>query len=171
MKGVEVGNIFDLGTKYSDAFDFNFTDEDGKQKRVLMGCYGIGTTRLVGSVVEVHHDDRGMIWPKSIAPMQVHLVSLSSKEAEVQSKINEITEGLYADLLKQGIEVLWDDRDASTGGKLADADLIGLPLRILISEKTLKEDSVEWKLRAEADAKLMKLQDVMEEVQSFIDEE
>lgn len=170
MKGVEVGNIFDLGTKYSDAFDFNFTDEDGQQKRVLMGCYGIGTTRLVGSIVEVHHDERGMVWPKSVAPMPVHLVSLSSKDAEVQSKVMEITEGLHADLTKQGIDVLWDDRDVSTGGKLADADLIGLPLRLLVSEKTLKEDSVEWKLRAEADATLIKLQDVMEEVQSFVEE-
>lgn len=170
MKGVEVGNIFDLGTKYSDAFNFNFTDEDGSQKRVLMGCYGIGTTRLVGAIVEVHNDDRGMIWPKSVAPMPVQLVSLSSKDAAMQAKIDEVTEGIYNDLLKQGIEVLWDDRAASPGEKLANADLIGLPLRLLVSEKTLKEDSVEWKLRAEAESELVKLNDVMEQVEAFVAE-
>jgi prolyl-tRNA synthetase len=170
MKGVEVGNIFDLGTKYSDAFDFNFTDEDGSQKRVLMGCYGIGTTRLVGSIVEVHHDDRGMIWPKSVAPMPVHLVSLSSKDTAVQSKIDEVAEGIHDDLVNQGIEVLWDDRSGSTGEKLADADLIGLPLRLLVSEKTLKEDAVEWKLRAETENELVKLNEVMEKVEAFVNE-
>ena len=170
MKGVEVGNIFDLGTKYSDAFDFNFTDEDGTQKRVLMGCYGIGTTRLVGSIVEVHNDERGIIWPKSVAPMPVHLVTLKSKDAEIQDRIIEEAEDLYDALLKEGIDVLWDDREASPGEKLADADLLGMPLRLLISEKTLVEESAEWKLRSSKDAKLVKLADVFEEVQSFVNE-
>ncbi|MFZ2803837.1 MAG: aminoacyl--tRNA ligase-related protein [Patescibacteria group bacterium] len=170
MKGVEVGNIFDLGTKYSDAFGLNFTDEDGTSKRVLMGCYGIGTSRLVGAIVEVHHDERGIIWPKSVAPMQVHLISLNSKDAETQDRITEEAEDLFDKLIKEGIDVLWDDRDVSPGGKLADADLLGIPLRILISEKTLKEESAEWKLRASAEAKLVPLEDIFEEAQSFASE-
>ncbi|MFA6429205.1 MAG: aminoacyl--tRNA ligase-related protein [Patescibacteria group bacterium] len=169
MKGAEVGNIFDLGTKYTDAFDFNFTDENGEQKRVLMGCYGIGTTRLVGTIVEASHDDRGMIWPKSVAPFQVHLVSLNAKDEAVRGQIVQATQDLYEQLQSAGVEVLWDDRaDVSAGAKLADADLIGVPLRILVSEKTLKENAVEWKGRTEAEARLVKLQDLVEEVSAFI---
>lgn len=170
VKGVEVGNIFDLGTKYSDAFKVAFTDENGERKIALMGCYGIGTTRLVGTVVEALHDERGIMWPKSVAPFQVHIVNLNSKDETTQARILETAESLYEDLKKNGIEVIWDDRDASPGEKLADADLLGMPLRILVSEKTLKEDSVEWKLRAEKDARLVKIQDVMEEVQAFAKE-
>jgi prolyl-tRNA synthetase len=169
MKGVEVGNIFDLGTKYSDAFDFNFTDEDGTQKRVLMGCYGIGTTRLVGSIVEVHNDDRGIIWPKSVAPFQVHLVSLSSKDSEMQDRIQEESADLYDALTAAGIDVLWDDREASPGAKLADADLLGMPLRLLVSEKTLKDESIEWKVRAASDAKLVAVENVVDEVKGFLE--
>lgn len=170
VKGVEAGNIFDLGKKFSEAFKTEFTDEDGARQTVFMGCYGIGTTRLVGTIVEASHDDRGIIWPKTVAPMPVHLVSLSSKDDAVQSRITEAAQSLYEALAKEGIEALWDERDASTGAKLADADLLGLPLRILISEKTLKEDSVEWKLRESAEFKLVKLDDVLEDVQSFLTE-
>ncbi|MBI5654100.1 hypothetical protein HZC53_00370 [Candidatus Uhrbacteria bacterium] len=170
VKGVEVGNIFDLGTKYSDAFKVAFTDENGERKIALMGCYGIGTTRLVGTVVEAMHDERGIMWPKSVAPFQVHIVNLNSKDADVQAQILETSASLYEDLKKEGIEVIWDDRDASPGEKLADADLLGMPLRVLVSEKTLKEDSVEWKQRTEKEARLVKLQDVMEEVQAFAKE-
>jgi prolyl-tRNA synthetase len=170
VKGVEVGNIFDLGTKYSDAFKVEFTDESGKRQTALMGCYGIGTTRLVGTVVEASHDERGIIWPKSVAPFQIHLVSLGSKDADTQARITETATALYEALEKQGIEVLWDEREASPGEKLADADLLGMPLRLLISEKTLKEESIEWKLRAEKDAKLVKLEDALEEVQTFVGE-
>jgi prolyl-tRNA synthetase len=168
MKGVEVGNIFDLGTKYSDAFDFNFTDEDGSQKRVLMGCYGIGTTRLVGSIVEVHNDNRGIIWPKAVAPYQVHLISLSSKDSEVQDRITQESADLYDALMQEGIDVLWDDRDGSPGAKLADADLLGMPLRLLISEKTLKDESIEWKARASAEANLVPVENVVDEVKGFL---
>ena len=169
-KGIEVGNIFDLGTKFSEAFKVQFTDDDGERKTALMGCYGIGTTRLVGSIVEASHDDRGIIWPKSVAPYAVHLVSLHSKDAEMEGRIAEEAEDLYDALGDAGVEVLWDDRDASPGEKLADADLIGCPLRILISEKTLKEDSAEWKLRAEKESKLVKLQDIREEAEEFAKE-
>lgn len=169
VKGIEIGNIFDLGTKYSDAFDVNFTDENGDRKKVLMGCYGIGTSRLVGAIVEACHDDRGIIWPKSVAPFQVHLVTLNSKDDAVRENIMGTADDLVRDLETQGIEVLWDDReDVSPGAKFADADLIGAPLRILISEKSLKEESVEWKERTGTESRLVKLVDVIEEVQEFV---
>lgn len=170
VKGVEAGNIFDLGKKFSEAFKVEFTDEDGERKTALMGCYGIGTTRLVGTIVEASHDERGIIWPKSVAPMQVHLVSINSKSEEMQDRILEEAEDLYDGLQKEGIEVLWDERDASPGEKLADADLLGLPLRLIVSEKTLKEEAVEWKPRASKEAKLVKLQDALEDVQAFVKE-
>ncbi|MEK7115974.1 MAG: His/Gly/Thr/Pro-type tRNA ligase C-terminal domain-containing protein, partial [Patescibacteria group bacterium] len=106
--------------------------------------------------------------PKSVAPMPIHLISLRSKDADVQSRIAETTLGIYEDLAKEGIEALWDDRDASTGEKLADADLLGLPLRLLVSEKTLKEECVEWKLRARSEVQFVKLEDVLEELQTFL---
>ena len=168
VKGIEVGNIFDLGTKYSDAFDLNFTDENGERKKVLMGCYGIGTSRLVGAIVEACHDEKGMIWPKSVAPFQVHLVTLNSKDDAVRENIMGTADDLVRDLEARGIEVLWDDReDVSPGAKFADADLIGVPLRILVSEKSLKEESVEWKERSGTESRLVKLRDVIDEVKEF----
>lgn len=170
-KGIEAGNIFDLGAKFSEAFDVAFTDEDGSRKQVLMGCYGIGTTRLVGAIVEASHDDRGIIWPKAVAPYQVHLVSLTSKDDAIRERIQETAEGLYEGLTKEGIAVLWDERpDTSPGAKFADADLLGMPLRIVVSEKMLKEESVEWKTRTSADARLVKLDDAQEEIISFVRE-
>ena len=167
--GVEVGNIFDLGTKFSDAFDVSFTDADGKKQTAIMGCYGIGTTRLVGTIVEASHDDRGIIWPIAVAPYHVHLVSLHSKDADMLARIQSVSQDLYDQLWAAGIEVLWDDREGvSPGAKFADADLIGLPLRLVISEKTLKEDSVEWKPRNEAEARLVKIEDVAEEIQEMM---
>lgn len=169
QKGVEVGNIFDLGGKFAEAFDLVVTNEAGERQSVVMGCYGIGVTRLVGTIVEACHDDRGIIWPKTVAPYSVQLVSLRSKDEAVQARINETALSLYEELSKQGVEVLWDDRaDVSPGEKFADADLYGLPLRLVVSEKTLKEDSVEWKVRASSEMKLVKLDDVMEGVAAFL---
>jgi prolyl-tRNA synthetase len=168
-KAIEVGNIFPLKTKFTESFDFKVQGPDGKQIDILMGCYGIGPSRVMGSIVEVHHDDNGMIWPKEVAPFDVHIVSLSSKDEAIQSKINSTVTGLVEDLEKQGTEVLWDDREGvSAGAKFADADLIGIPLRIVVSEKTLKEDSVEWKVRSESDASLVSLEDAISKVQEFI---
>ncbi len=167
--GIEVGNIFDLETRFSDAFKFAVTDENGERKNVIMGCYGIGTTRLVGAIVEALHDEKGILWPVSVAPFQVHLVSLFSKDEEVLSRINAAAQELYDGLWAEGIEVLWDDREGvSPGAKFADADLIGLPLRLVVSEKTLKEEAVEWKPRNESDAHLVKMEDVIEEVKGMI---
>jgi prolyl-tRNA synthetase len=169
VKGSEVGNIFNLGTKYSDAFGMDFLNESGEKQRVLMGCYGIGTTRLMGTVVESSHDDRGIIWPKSIAPYQVHLVSLGSKDATVLEQINTTSSALYDDLQAAGIEVLWDDRaEATAGEKFADADLIGIPLRLVVSEKTLRENSVEWKERAVEKSTLVSLEKILEVIKEFV---
>lgn len=152
-KAIEVGNIFKLKTKFTDAFEFTYTDEVGKQQPVVMGCYGIGPSRILGSIVEIHHDDNGIIWPESVAPFAVHLVSLCKDEAEIK-KADEI----YQSLQKQGVEVLYDDRtEASAGEKFADSDLIGIPKRIVISPKTLEQDSVEVKMRNEDKTALVKI--------------
>ncbi|MSR85099.1 hypothetical protein EXS71_01515 [Candidatus Uhrbacteria bacterium] len=167
-KGVEVGNIYDCGKKYSDAFNFDVSFEDGTQGRVLTGCYGIGVTRLVGAIVEASHDDRGMIWPKSVAPFHVHLISLGSKDAEVAKCVQSAAQELYESLSANGVEVLWDEREGvSAGEKFADADLIGVPLRLVVSEKTLKEDSVELKMRTGQEMRLVKIQDVEREINNF----
>lgn len=152
-KTIEVGNIFKLKTKFTDAFDFKYVDESGKKQDVIMGCYGIGPSRVLGSIVEIHHDDKGIIWPESVAPFQIHLVSLC-KSAEEKQKADE----LYESLVKQGKEVLYDDRDASAGEKFADSDLIGIPVRYLISPKTLEKESVEIKDRKTGELKLLEIE-------------
>lgn len=167
-KTIEVGNIFPLKTRFTDAFDFKVQGPNNEMQEVFMGCYGIGPSRVMGSVVEVHHDDRGMIWPKAIAPFVVHLVSLFGKDDAMREKVEETCQSLAADLESKGIDVLWDDREASAGEKFADADLIGIPLRLVVSEKTLKEDSVEWKERRETDARLVSLGDVLDHVFDFV---
>ncbi len=157
-KGIEVGNIFDLGTKYTDAFEFSVNNAEGSSQRLLMGCYGIGTSRLVGAIVETFHDDKGIIWPEAVAPYRVHLVVLPNKKDEsVMAKAEE----LYVQMQKAGIEVLFDDRDESAGKKFADADLIGLPVRVVVSGRTLEKQGVEWKRRSEAEAELVPLDAVM----------
>lgn len=161
-KGVEVGNIFNLGTKYTDAFEFDFTDSESKRQRVLMGCYGIGTSRLVGAIVETFHDDKGIIWPKSVAPYPVHIVALRSRDEAVQNILDTELQKLEEALAEEGIEALVDDRDIQAGAKFADADLIGIPLRLVLSEKTLKEQSVEVKDRATGETKMVKLTDVVQ---------
>lgn len=153
VKAIEAGNIFKLGIKYSEAFDVNFTDEKGQRKLAIMGCYGIGTTRLVGTIVEASHDEKGIIWPKSVAPFLVHLIALG---AEKDPEVKKSVELIYEVLMHEGVEVLYDDRDESAGKKFNDADLVGIPLRIVVSSRTLKEKSVEWKMRNEKEGKLVK---------------
>ncbi|HEX3099905.1 MAG TPA: aminoacyl--tRNA ligase-related protein [Patescibacteria group bacterium] len=158
-KAVEAGNIFPLGTKYSEAFDLKFTDKDGQQKFVVMGSYGIGLGRLMGTAVEVMHDDNGIIWPESIAPFKVHLISLIGKENE---EVKAAADKLYVDLQSAGIEVLYDDRDeTSAGQKFAESDLIGIPNRVVVSAKTLAEQSVELKKRAESDSNLILISEII----------
>ena len=152
-KSIEVGNIFKLQDKFSKPFNFTFIDKDGKRKLVLMGCYGIGLSRLMGTVIEVHHDKKGIIWPKSVAPFDFHLIQLENSK-----KVKIAAEKLHQNLQKNNYEVLYDDRREKTAGeKFADADLIGIPVRLVVSERTLEKMSVEIKKRNEKEVKLTKL--------------
>jgi len=158
-ESIEVGNVFPLGTKYSKTMKAFFVDKDGKRKPIIMGCYGIGPSRTMGAVVEVHHDEKGIIWPVEIAPFKVHLIQI-----ERNKKIQKSAEKLYQDLQKNAIEVLYDDRDKSAGEKFAETDLIGIPIRIIVSERTLTKNSVEIKRRNEKKVKLVKLRQVIKYV-------
>lgn len=163
--GVEVGNIFDLGTRFSEPFAMVVTLESGERVTVFMGCYGIGTTRLVGTIVEACHDEAGIVWPKGVAPFAVHLVSLFGRDTDGVERVRVASEELYAQLTRKGIDVLWDDRaDMSAGAKFADADLLGMPVRLVVSEKTLAEGSVEWKNRAGGEAHLVPIDQVEEKL-------
>lgn len=154
----EVGNIFPLMTKFSDAFGYKFTDSDGTEKSVFMGCYGLGTTRVMGVIAEVFADEKGIVWPEAVAPFKYHLVTIAkSGDDEAYKKSEE----LYLKLNERGDEVLWDDRlETRAGEKFADADLIGCPIRLVVSPKTLEQDSVEVKLRSEEDSKLVKFSEI-----------
>lgn len=155
-KTIEVGNIFPLGTKYSESMKAYFLDKNGIKKPIIMGCYGIGPSRMMGAAVEVHHDEKGIIWPIEIAPFQCHLIFLGFEE-----KIKNMAGKIYQDLQQKGIEVLYDEREEKNAGeKFADADLIGIPYRIVISEKTIQQDCVEIKRRDENKIKLVKIKDL-----------
>lgn len=158
-KGIEVGNIFPLETKYSKSMGAEFTDEAGEKKTMIMGCYGIGVSRILGTVVELHHDDKGIIWPEEIAPFRVHLIALG-KDGQVMVEAEKV----YKELLANGVEVLFDDRELSAGMKLNDADLIGLPYRVILSERTLANGEAEIKLRKDSESKLVKLDKILSEV-------
>lgn len=131
----EVGNVFDLGQKYPKAFDFKFMDDSGSSQYPIVGCFGFGTTRTMGVVVEKHADEKGMVWPESVAPFAVHLVELSQGDATIK----KMADDLYADLVKAGVDVLYDDREARAGEKFADSDLIGIPFRIVIGKQSTQE--------------------------------
>lgn len=151
-RATEAGNVFDLGQKYSKDFELTYIDSEGNKKYPFMGCYGIGTTRLVGTIVEKYHDDKGIIWPESVAPFDVHLLSLSQ---------NEKSEEIYSTLTKAGLEVLYDDRDVSAGEKFADSDLIGIPKRLVVSEKSLNAGGVEFKKRSKKEGRIIGIKDLV----------
>ena len=142
LKAIEVGNIFKLGTRFSEPCGLRYADEQGKEQPVIMGCYGIGPSRVMGSVVEASHDTKGIIWPETVAPFKVHIVALGSSEAVIST-----AGALYTALHESAVDVLYDDRDMSAGAKFADSDLIGIPYRVVVSERTLKRGSVELKKR------------------------
>ena len=148
LSAIEVGHIFKLGTKYTTSLEAAFLDEDGKQKPLVMGCYGIGVSRILPAVIETHQDEQGIRWPLAIAPYPVVIVSINPEEEGVR----EAAEDLYQEAVKAGFEVLLDDREVSGGVKMKDADLIGFPIRIVLSKKTLQKKSLEFKLREESDA-------------------
>jgi len=155
-KSIEVGNIFSLGTKFTEPFNLTYKDKDGREKLVIMGSYGIGLGRLMGTVVEVLSDDRGIIWPESIAPFKIHLLSLGKDE-----KVLQQAEDLYKELTQKGIEVLYDDReDVSAGEKFADSDLMGIPFRVIISNRTVTEGGYELKKRTEEKERIVKREEL-----------
>lgn len=147
---IEVGNIFSLGTKFSEPFDLKYKDENGEEKLVIMGSYGIGLGRLMGTIVEVRSDEKGIVWPESVAPFKVHLISLGTDE-----KVKEGAEKLYKKLNDMKIDVLWDDRDLRPGEKFADSDLVGIPLRVVVSAKTIEANVYEVKGRTDVEASMM----------------
>ena len=138
-RGIEVGNIFQLGTKYTESMNMTYVDADGSLKHPIMGCYGIGVGRLAASVCEAHHDDYGPIWPISIAPWHVQICSLRADNEEVAA----VSQKLYDELSARGVEVLWDDRSVSAGVMFSDADLFGVPVRVVASPKGLKNGTIE----------------------------
>ncbi|MDP3917643.1 MAG: aminoacyl--tRNA ligase-related protein [Candidatus Woesebacteria bacterium] len=157
-KAIEVGNIFPLGTWYAEKMGMNFTDADGARKPVWFGSYGIGPTRVMGTWVEVSHDDKGIIWNKEISPFDVHLIGLNGKGEDVYKRSLEI----YKKLLENKIDVLFDDRDIGAGEKFADSDLIGIPVRLVVSNKT--GDKIEYKERTSKESKLLILEEIIKKL-------
>jgi prolyl-tRNA synthetase len=158
-KACEVGNIFELKTRFSESCELYYTDEQGQRQLVQMGCYGIGPSRCMGVIVEKHHDDKGIIWPEAVAPYRVHLIALPGKDGSV---VFPAADALYADLVKAGVEVLYDDRlDITPGEKFADSDLLGLPYRLVVSSKTVAAGQVELKARTSHEATMVSHGDVL----------
>lgn len=163
-RGIENGHVFKLGTKYSQAMKATYVDKKGKQRLIWMGCYGIGLGRLLATIVEGHHDEKGIIWPRSVAPFDVHLIKLKAKSEKRKTAAKNLklfAENVYRELAAVGIEVLYDDReDVSAGEKFADADLIGIPVRLVVSEKT--KDKIEWKERNKEKMELLTVEEVVD---------
>ncbi|MBI4158276.1 MAG: hypothetical protein HY505_01470 [Candidatus Yanofskybacteria bacterium] len=161
-KAIEVGNIFNNGTRYSDNLGLSFVDEKGIKNSVWMAAYGIGISRLMATVVEVSNDDKGIIWPESIAPYRVQLIELDNQQSTTNDQQpKEVAEKIYNDLIKADVEVLYDDRNDKTAGeKFADADLIGCPVRVVVSNNTLDKQSVEVKKRNDKEMELVKTEDL-----------
>jgi prolyl-tRNA synthetase len=152
-RGIEVGHIFQLGSKYSTAMGAAVLDSDGKERNLEMGCYGIGITRIVGAAIEQNHDENGIVWPQPLTPFDVVLVPINMHRSEV---VREAAEALYRELTELGVEVLLDDRDARPGVKFADAELIGIPHRLVVSERNLANDEVEYRHRRDEESRNLK---------------
>lgn len=170
VKTIEVGNIFPLKDKFSKAFELTFKDKNGKEKHAVMGCYGIGISRVMGAIVEVHNDKKGIVWPEQVAPFRAHLLTVNNSRlitANAGSRfggtINRAKE-VYMKLQEAGVDVLYDDReDVSVGQKFADADLIGIPVRLVVSDK-IPEGKVEWKKRNEDKSKVISLGEAIKQL-------
>jgi prolyl-tRNA synthetase len=156
----EVGNIFKFGTEKSEKMNFTFTDQDGSQKPLYLASYGIGVTRVMGVIAEIMSDDKGLIWHANVAPYHVYLAAIGD--------VTEQADALYEELQAAGIEVLYDDRDERPGAKFADAELMGLPVRIVLSERTLEADQAELTLRASSETRMVARQDIVRELQEVI---
>lgn len=164
QRGIEVGNIFQLGRKYTQTMGMTYDDEQGKAQVPIMGCYGIGVGRLMSSVMEIRRDEYGPKWPITIAPWQVQINALKMGQAQVK----ETAEKLYADLAAAGLEVLYDDRDARPGVQFADADLLGIPIRIIVGERNLKDGNVEWKRRDTGDSGTIPVSDAAQTIAEWV---
>ena len=162
-RGIEVGNIFQLGTKYTASMGMSYTDADGNVQTPIMGCYGIGVGRLAASVCEARHDDNGPIWPISIAPWEVHLCGMRIDQPECR----EAADKLYQDLMNAGVEVIYDDREVRAGAMFADADLLGVPIRVVVGPKKFKNGQVELSTRDKSISKLIDLSSAVEEIQTL----
>ena len=149
-QAIEVANIFKLGTKFTEAFNFKYLDSDNKLQPILMSCFGMGPSRIMGSLVEVFGDDKGLLWPQEVSPFTLHLIGLDGQSDDV-----------YEALIQQGIDVFYDDRSVSAGIKFADADLIGIPTRIVVSKKSLEAGGLEIKNRKQEETKIISLDDVI----------
>lgn len=156
-KAIEVGNIFSLGHRFSEPFNLKYKNEKGEDQFVFMGSYGIGISRLMGTVVELYNDEKGIIWPEAVAPFQVHLISLNQDEE---------AEKIYRKLQENGVEVLFDDRDARAGEKFADSDLIGIPYRVVVSDKSLKSGGIEVKKRSEEKSEIVTVENFLKKITS-----
>jgi len=163
VRGIEVGHVFQLGRKYSEAMNANVLDENGKAQAMLMGCYGIGVTRVVAAAIEQNHDDSGILWPPAMAPFQVVIAPLNLKKS---SAVQQQAEALYQQLLARGVEVLLDDRDLRPGVMFADQELLGIPHRVVVSERGLQAGELEYKARSGGDA----VKVVVDEIESFLRE-
>lgn len=158
VRACEVGNIFPLGQKFTDAFEYTYTNERGEKQPVEMGCYGIGPTRLMGVIVEKFADEKGLVWPESIAPFSVHLLVLGRDR---DGEAFKTAEHIYDTLIKNHVEVLFDDREGSAGEKFADSDLIGIPMRVVVSDKSLEKGGVEIKERKVADSEIITVEQLL----------
>ncbi len=165
-RGIEVGNIFQLGTKYTKSMNMQYLDADGNAQYPIMGCYGIGVGRLAASVCEAHHDDFGPIWPMNIAPWQVHLCCLRSDDAEAKA----CADNLYDTLQKNHIEVIYDDRNVRPGVMFSDADLLGVPIRLVVSPRNMKEQVVELSTRDKSVQDKVAIDAVLDTVKKMIEE-
>jgi len=165
FNAIELGHIFKLGTKYSEAFGANYLDENGEAHPIIMGSYGIGVERIFACYIEQHHDEKGIVWEKTLAPFQVHLLALNQKKKEIA----DAAEKIYEELDKKGFEVLFDDRaDAQAGFKFNDADLLGMPIQIIIGEKKLKENKVEMKIRKTGERYDIELSELASKIDEFL---
>jgi prolyl-tRNA synthetase len=165
-RGIEVGNIFQLGTKYTKSMNMTYTTQDGKQEHPIMGCYGIGVGRLAAAVCETHHDEYGPIWPMAIAPWQVHLCAMRADDPQVR----EYADKLYEELKAMGIEVIYDDRKVSAGVMFSDADLLGVPLRVIVSPRNLKQEVLEVTSRDKTLSEKISVEGAVEQIMKIVSE-
>jgi prolyl-tRNA synthetase len=165
-QGIEVSQVFQLGTKYSDSMNATFTDEDGNERPFIMGCYGVGVSRTMAAVIEQHSDDGGIIWPVGVAPLEVAILPLMA-----EGEVFDVAERVWSELGDAGIEVVLDDRDERAGVKFNDADLVGWPFQVVVGKKGLAEGVVELKVRGESDRTTVPVDEAVERITQLVAEQ